>query len=158
MRKYILGIFLLFGVFIWVSAQDYDDEVGNLGGKIQAQRVAFITDRMGLTPSESERFWALNNEYEDKQKTIRERYKPRKLVENMSDAEADQLINSRLDMESELLTLRREYVRRFREIVSPRKLVRFEKADREFKLFVLQKASERRQQNGRRQQFPGRRN
>ena len=51
---------------LWISgaAQDLEGTADSpLGGKVKAARVAYITQRMSLTPQESEKFWALNNEY-----------------------------------------------------------------------------------------------
>lgn len=152
----MLTLFFLAALTTWAGAQDFEDEMDNLGTKIRAQRVAFITERLRLTPNESEKFWAIHNEYEQKQSDIRKRFKPKKTIEDMNDSEADQFINTRMDMESELLSLKRDYIRKFRDVVPARKLVAYEKADRDFKMFMLEKIRERRQQqNVRPQQRPG---
>ncbi|NUQ22431.1 MAG: hypothetical protein HUU34_00645 [Saprospiraceae bacterium] len=156
MRNLMLTLFLIATFATWAGAQEFEEEMDNLGGKIRAQRVAFITERLRLTPNESEKFWAIHNEYEQKQSDIRKRFKPKKTIEDMNDAEADQFINTRMDMESELLSLKRDYIRKFRDVVPARKLVAYEKADRDFKIFMLEKVRERRQQqNTRPQQRPG---
>ncbi len=152
----MLTLFLIATLATWAGAQEFEEEMDNLGGKIRAQRVAFITERLRLTPNESEKFWAIHNEYEQKQSDIRKRFKPKKTIADMNDAEADQFINARMDMESELLSLKRDYIRKFRDVVPARKLVVYEKADRDFKIFMLEKVRERRQQqNARPQQRPG---
>lgn len=156
MRNLLLTLFFMASLGAWAGAQDFEEEMDNLGGKIRAQRVAFITERLRLTPGESEKFWAIHNEYEQKQSDIRKRFKPKKTIEDMNDTEADQFINTRMDMESELLALKRDYIRKFRDVVPARKLVAYEKADRDFKMFMLEKIRERRQQqNVRPQQRPG---
>lgn len=158
MRKYILGALLVIAVAGLAPAQDTDYDVDQLGDKIKAQRVAFITERMKLNSSESERFWSLHNEMEQKQKDIRQRFKPRKKIEEMSESEASQLINDRLDLETELLAIRRDYIRKFRDVVPAKKLVLYERADRDFKLFILEKVRERQQNNRMPQRRPGLRN
>lgn len=155
MRKYILGALLVIAAVGLAPAQDSDYDVDQLGDKIKAQRVAFITERMKLNSSESERFWSLHNEMEQKQKDARQRLKPRKKIEEMNETEAAQFINDRLDLESELLVIRRDYVRRFRDVVPAKKLVLYERADRDFKLFILEKVRERQQNNRLPQRRPG---
>ncbi|MBK8703416.1 MAG: hypothetical protein IPN33_07180 [Saprospiraceae bacterium] len=140
MRNLMLTLFLIATLATWAGAQEFEEEMDNLGGKIRAQRVAFITERLRLTPNESEKFWAIHNEYEQKQSDIRKRFKPKKTIADMNDAEADQFINARMDMESELLSLKRDYIRKFGDVVPARKLVVYEKADRDFKIFMLEKS------------------
>ncbi|HKK78108.1 MAG TPA: hypothetical protein VJ933_00710 [Phaeodactylibacter sp.] len=112
--------------------------------KVQAARVAYITDRLSLTPQEAQQFWAINNEYEDKREAIRHRYRPSSKLELMSDAEVEQHLRDRFDMEAELLALKRQYFERFKSVVSVRKIAMFQKADREFRLELLKKVRERR--------------
>ncbi len=112
--------------------------------KVQAARVAYITDRLSLTPTESQQFWAINNEYEDKKEAIRDRYRPSSKLELMSDAEVEQYLRNRFDMEAELLALKRQYFERFKDVISVRKIAMFRRADREFRLELLKKVQERR--------------
>ncbi|MCO6477045.1 MAG: hypothetical protein J5I94_10520 [Phaeodactylibacter sp.] len=152
MNKQYWIVLLLLGLFTLPGfGQIFDDEP--LGGegrsKIQAARVAYITERLGLTPDESERFWALNNEFEAERDKIRAKYQPPRAVENMSDQEAETFINRRFEMEQELLNLKRAYFPRFKQAVSPRKIALFNKADREFRLEILKRLQERRQNNRR---------
>ena len=112
--------------------------------KVQAARVAYITERLSLTPKESQQFWAINNEYEAKKKAIREEYNASSKLELMSDAEVERYLRGRFDMEAELLALKKQYFERFKDVVSVRKIALFQKADREFRLELLRKVRERR--------------
>lgn len=149
----IIGLLLALPAF----SQLFDDEPvrGEAGAKIKAARVAYITQRLGLTPAESERFWALNNEYENEQDKIRVKYKGGEALESMSDKEVEQLLEGRLQMEQELLNLKRDYFQRFRNAISPRKILLFQKADREFRLELLRRVQERRDSPNRPFRRPG---
>lgn len=140
----LLALFALPGF-----AQIFDDEPlgSEARSKIQAARVAYITQRLGLTTGESQSFWALHNEFEAARDQIRAKYKPIRPLEAMSDEEAEAFINRRFDMEEELLRLKRDYFQRFKEVVSPQKVALFSKADREFRLELLKKVQDRRQNN-----------
>lgn len=131
--------------------QIFDDEPmsGEARSKIQAARVAYITERLGLTPEESERFWPLYNEFETERDKIRGKYKAPRPIESMSDQEAESFINRHFEMEQELLNLKRDYFQRFKKAVSPRKAALFNKADREFRLEILKRLQERKQGNRR---------
>jgi len=144
-KKYWIML-LLSGFFALPAfSQIFDDEpMSNEGrSKIQAARAAYITERLGLTTGESERFWSLYNEFEIERDKVRGKYKAQRSLESMSDKEAEEFINRHFDMEQELLSLKREYFQRLRTVVSPRKIALFNKAEREFRLELLKKAQER---------------
>ncbi len=42
--------------------------------RIEAQRIAFITDQLHLTPDEAARFWPIYNEYKDGLKDLRDEF------------------------------------------------------------------------------------
>lgn len=148
MNKQYWIVLLLLGLFAVPGfAQIFDDEPmsGEARSKIQAARVAYITKRLGLTPAESEGFWALHNEFEAERDKIRTKYQPARPLESMSDQEAEAFINRRFEMEQELLSLKRDYFQRFKKVASPRKIALFIKADKEFRLELLKKMQERRE-------------
>jgi len=128
-------------------AQTLGDDISNpqVRERVQAARVAYITDQLDLTAKESQQFWAINNEYEKARDAIRGKYQPASKLELMSDAEVEQYLRKRFDMEAELLELKRSYFERFRGVVSARKIAMFQKADRQFRLELLRKVRERRE-------------
>ena len=62
--------------------------------RIQAFRIAFFTEKLELTPEESQAFWPLYNEYQEKERAIRESHRNDKSLELMSDEEAEKLIQN----------------------------------------------------------------
>lgn len=115
--------------------------------RIEAQRVAFITQKMELTASESAAFWPVYNEFRQKQKTLRESARPGKSLHMMNDAEAQEVIDSQLAAEADILALRREYFGKLSEIVPPRKLVRLTMLEQQFNREVLNTLRQRRMGN-----------
>ena len=59
MKTQILLFFLL--SVLAVNAQPKD----KIRERIKAQRVAFITDRLSLTPDEAQKFWPIYNQFTD---------------------------------------------------------------------------------------------
>lgn len=116
-------------------------------GQVQAQRVAYITQRLSLTPQESATFWALVNEYELKQQKIKEQYKPTLRIEQMTETQAEQYIQQSMDKDAKLLDLKKTYFEKFKEVVPASKIALFPVADREFKREVLKRAMENRMRN-----------
>ncbi len=142
MRKALLLLMLL--PVVWqLQAQAHG---GRNHQNIEAMRVSFITTEMQLTPAEAEKFWPIYNEYRDKIREIRragtELDKP---VMDLTEDEARAFIEQRLNMEEDLQRLKREYYLRLREVVSARKLILLERAERKFKERLLREMQKRRQ-------------
>ncbi len=145
MKKIIFTLLLFLGIAGPLCAQIVDDELDKPTlERVRAQRVAFITNKLELTTGEAEKFWALENEYEAEKEKIREKYRAGRSIESMSDQEADRFIQDRFTMEGELLSLKKDYYQRFIKIVSPRKIALYNKADREFKRWLLEQIRKRR--------------
>ncbi len=141
-----LLLMLLLGSATLSQAQILDDDSGNpqVRARVQAARVAYITDRLGLTVEESRSFWALENEYDAAKEEVRKKYEPALRPEAMNDEQARAAIRDQLKKEEELLALKRTYFERFMQVVPPRKLAMFPKAEREFRLNLLRRAREQR--------------
>jgi len=108
--------------------------------RVQAERVAFFTERMTLTPAEAEQFWALFNTFQrerDRLNTeIRRRTHVRQAegerrvfdVSNLSDAEVQQLVDNR----ARVIDLERQFHNDLTELLSPRQVLAFYDAERIF--------------------------
>lgn len=138
-RAYSILVFCCMA--LTAAAQDFEEEGGISStalDRVQAQRVAFITEKIDLTSKEAQKFWPVFNEYEKEERKIRKRYQQnmRRLID-MSEQEAREFMKDRFDMEQELLDLKRQYFLQMADIISPRKLAGFNRADREFKKLLL---------------------
>lgn len=140
MTRLILLIMLGLGLTIQISAQDR--RAG--GDRLKSMKVAYITDQLDLTPEESQNFWPLYNELEDKLRQIRKDHRPERIQENISEAEALDLINKTLESEQRELDLKKEYSQKLQTVISPVKLIRLQKAEKQFKRELLNRAKTRR--------------
>lgn len=112
--------------------------------RVQAQRIAYITNRLQLSPTEAAKFWPLFNEYERERRQMR-RQRSAKPVAELSEAEARRLIEDELERETRLLALRKRYYEQFLRVLPARKIALLPVADREFKRDLLQQLRRRRQ-------------
>lgn len=152
MRKTTFGLALLFGLLpLFSQAQPR-----NMQDRIEALRIAFFTEKLQLTPQESQNFWPLYNEYQEKEKTIRQSYKDDKSLELMSDAEAEKLIENTFLMEEQMLGLKKEYYQKMRKVLPVRKVALLSRIERQFKERLLEEWRNR--QEDRQQRMPPRRN
>ncbi|SDX10464.1 hypothetical protein [Aequorivita viscosa] len=128
-------------IFLLVSAAVYSQE--NKYEKIKALKTAYITEQLALTPSEAEKFWPVYNKFDEKFHDLRHKkyddvYK--KLhsgIENLTDEEANKLIDDYLSMESNKLEMRKEKIAALRKVLSPKKIIGLRKAEDDFKRELL---------------------
>jgi hypothetical protein len=102
----------------------------------QAKRNAYITAEIGLTADEAAEFIPLDNEL--KQKLFEAGRECRKLTreslekENVPDATYLKLIDCNLDSRIKALQLEKEYYEKFKQILPPQKLYKYQHADMKF--------------------------
>ena len=136
-------------LFFFVSLFPIQAQPGQMGreGKqrIESQRIAFITQKLNLTPDEATRFWPLYNEYRDALKDLRDDFERPDLM-TISDDEASKLIEQHLQMETKRVELKRNLLTRLRTVISPRKILLLHAAENEFNRELLRKAQEFRRQ------------
>lgn len=148
MKHILLSILsLLFLTTAWAQSPLSEDELSPTAlDRVQAQRVAFITEKIDLTSKEAEKFWPLFNEYEREERRLRKAHQGRqkKRLMDMTDEDAKAELIARFDLEQELLDLKRSYFQKIADVVSPKKLAGFFRADREFKRMLLNRIQQRR--------------
>lgn len=111
--------------------------------RIDAQRVAFITQQLDLSPDEAARFWPIYNEYRDALKEMRDAFE-RPDLETISEQEASSVIEQHLQMEQQKLDLKRTLLTRLRTVVSAKKVLMLHQAEIEFNRELLRRAQEHR--------------
>jgi len=146
MKKWIPVIILFFLSASMMFAQSVDTDMSERQGmkKIKAQRVAFITERIDLTPEEAEEFWPMYNQFENDKKGIQEKYKRKKRVVNMTDQELEKHMLDSFARDQEVLDLKKSYFQKFKKILPVRKLAMFQIAEKEFRKNIVGKLKENR--------------
>ena len=149
MKAIITVIMFSLAGMLGLTAQDLDmSRMERMSERIEAQKVAFITNQLALTAEESAQFWPIYNEYKAKEKEKRRSVHPGKELQYLTDAEAEELFSKSMQIEEELVDLKREYFVRMKEVLSARKIVRLQHLEREFNLQVLNKLRQARQGKG----------
>lgn len=131
-------------------AQQNHHKKGNGEGKskpnkenIEAQKIAFITKRVNLTPEEAKVFWPVYNEYDAKRKDLKKTYKNNEFrneeIETISEKEAEQMLDNQLNEAQKLLDLRKEYLSKFKAILPATKVLKLHDAERDFQKVMIDK-------------------
>lgn len=136
--KYLLSLFAVILIISSVHGQRRD--FGKMREEIKAQKAAFITRKLELTPEEAEVFWPLYNEYQEKEMELRPDFERPGRV---SEERARELLNQYFENEEKRLNLQKNYYSRFLNVLPAGKVVRLHMAEREFKQILLERIKQR---------------
>jgi hypothetical protein len=148
MKKITATVLIYFIVFVAI-AQPTKKEHEKRWEKYRAEKVAFLTSNLELTPDEAQKFWPVYNQLEkerwEAQKFRREMEE--KMLEaevTMSDNKIKQLTREfagSLRKEADLLT---NYNEKFLEILPSSKVLNLYKAENEFRIHMIKKFRDKR--------------
>ncbi|WP_167609397.1 hypothetical protein [Maribellus sediminis] len=147
-------IFAIIFISLFLVSQGFSQEKNRDGNqdrweKYRSEKVAFLTNKLDLTPQEAEKFWpvynAMEKERSEVQKSRRDLEKQvREATEQSSDHEIIKLTRefaSNLEKEGMLAT---EYNEKFLKILPPQKVLKMYKAEGEFRMYMFRKFREHR--------------
>jgi hypothetical protein len=156
--KKLLLIFSFLALLTSVSAQEDDlpTQDPKARDKIQAARVAYITDQLGLTPEEAEKFWPIYREFSEKRQSLRKQFRqerknpdPGKTQEQLD----QELVEQNLKLKQQELDLEKDYSSRLLKVISAQKLKTLPDAERRFRQMILDQIQRRQTQMERREQM-----
>ena len=112
--------------------------------KIKALKVAFITERIGLTSGEAQQFWPIYNEHEKVMEDLRitERTEIRAKLRNLdavSDSEANKLLERFLNLEAEKQAENEKFIKQVNELLAAKKTILLLKAEEDFKRELIKR-------------------
>ena len=139
-RKIIVVVLMLASMML-VSPQSSSQTRGKGGwqDKMKAERVAYLTDVMGITSSEAEKFWPVYNEMAAERKSSFE--KAMRSFKTLNDAvkagkpeaEISVLLNNYLKANAASRAVELKYVPRFNKILSVEKVAKLFVGEEEFR-------------------------
>lgn len=143
MKKLLFATVLLLIVNI-VHAQNEDARQ-----KIESAKIALISERLGLTPDDAQKFWPIYNEYSQKRREnhkefaqARRKFNP----ETATEKETQQMLKLGREVKERQLKLEGEYSDRMLKVIDSKQLMSLQNAEREFKRMLLDRLDQRRQQ------------
>ena len=130
MNKILIVTVSLFLLMCNISIAQKDRKMDNLKSK----KIAFITDELMLTPEQAEKFWPLYNAHSKNKKEDRfEKRSSEVDFNNMTDAEANELLNRMISNEESKLIQKKEFVDKLKSILDTKQIVLLFRAERKFK-------------------------
>ncbi|MBN1387730.1 MAG: hypothetical protein JW965_04740 [Bacteroidales bacterium] len=143
MKKYYLLIF-----FILCTGMVFGQ--GNRREVFDAQKVAFFTRHLDLSAAEAKLFWPIYDEFTEKRdEIVQERNSISRDVgqnfRNMSEKELEEAGDKLISLNLKEAELKAEYHEKFKEVLTPSKVVRLYNAENGFKNYLLNQLRSRRE-------------
>lgn len=132
-KSIALVIAFFMAMIAGLDAQNATPDKDRIKQKIRTHKIAFITDRLSLTEKEAEKFWPLYREYENEKKTLKEERIFKDWKEEMTDQEADKMLENMMDVKIKEVEIEKKYVSKFKNVISSKKIMKLYKAERDFK-------------------------
>ena len=138
MKNWIYSLLFSLAFTIPAMAQKKND-------KIESIRAAFITQKLDLTPEESQKFWPIYNSYREEFKQLavkRNQLRKAAFKDQSNAAPVDDL-----KIDSEILSLKRRYRQEFSKVLPRTKAALVYPAEREFTQQLIRHLPKRNQKN-----------
>ncbi len=126
----LLLLALGIGLAAPVSAQTERDLIELLRSQIKTDRQAIVAENMNLSETQSEKFWPLYKEYMSRRDSLIDRrvailtdFRDNRM--GMTAQQARQILTDALELEADIVSLKRQYVRDFQKVLGPRAALRF---------------------------------
>ncbi len=146
MKKVILTMLVALIAGFQSQAQNIPQGKENARSKLEAARIAMITERLNLTPEQAEKFWPLYNQYAQERRALQqEALKAREGLDmqHLTEEQSQQLIKAHQKFKQEKLNLENKYAAKMNTVISARQMVALRRAEDDFRKMVLRRLEER---------------
>lgn len=138
--KHIWIASLLFLFPFLLKAQDK----GGRSQEIESFKVAFLTQKMDLTPAEAKIFWPIYNDFQKEQNALRKlrmqnviSFRKVDEIDNLSDAEVQTLITNELDFKQKSLNVEKKYYTKLKTSLPIKVVGKYYRSQEAFKKELL---------------------
>lgn len=112
---------------------------------VEAAKVAYLTDKMGLTPEQAQKFWPIYNEHEAKRRELVKGYRIdfRQDVDALTDEQVQARVDKIFDLKAKELALDKEYSYKYQKVISVKQLVKLYRGERAFTKLLLRRLDDK---------------
>ncbi len=110
--------------------------------KIEAAKIALITERLNLSPEQAEKFWPVYREYSNRNKEIRKEFEQARRTfdpNSATEEENKRMLEMANAIKQQQLDLEQEYSQRILNVITSRQLNNLRKAESDFKEMLLRR-------------------
>jgi hypothetical protein len=139
MNILLVMVFIFGQVFLFSgNAQEEESRLERL----KSQKVAFLTDRIGLSTEDAQKFWPVYNEmsekmdklWEERKENIKKLYHP---DQSLSEAEKEAAVDEYINYSLKKANLEMKYHEEFKKILTIDQVIKLYGAEHEFKKKML---------------------
>lgn len=107
---------------------------------VESAKVAFLSDKMALSPEQAQRFWPLYKEYETKRREIMHtRLHKGQDLDNLNDQELRAMVDNMFDRRQQELDLEKDYHTKYQRVITPKQIVLLYRSEHEFTKLLLKR-------------------
>lgn len=138
--KFFIVISILLGtVTLWAQGKLSEEK----RKEFEAQKIAFFTQALELTPEEAAVFWPLYNEMmkkiREQDAKVWEMYRQAHKAKKLTPEQEEQQVIDMLEHEQKMLDIKKKYYLRLLKVVPAQKIARLDRTERKFHKQLLQK-------------------
>jgi len=129
-KTFNLILYILFIYNISYAQQNNKED------KMLSIKIAYITEKIELTSKQSEKFWPVYFELEDKLRAIN---KQKRNFDNLSDEQLKEALMQQFKDEKRKIEIKESYINKFLDIISIRQLYNLYKSEKSFKRELIKR-------------------
>lgn len=115
--------------------------------KVKAIHIAVITNKLGLTPEQAEKFWPIYNEFNEKRKQMRKDFKAEQArmgKTQLTEEQKQKLVELGFQLKQQEVELEKNYSGRLLKVISTDQVLKLPAAERDFQRMLIQQLQQRR--------------
>lgn len=117
--------------------------------KVESMKIAYLTQRLDLSPEEAQVFWPVYNKFSDELETIRKSHrgnikKAREDFDELSEKEIEKLVDSEIVFRQNELDVMKKYHPQFKQVLPIKKVAKLYRSEEDFKRKLLEMLQEKR--------------
>ena len=141
-------LFILSLILFFANTTIYSQE--NRQGKLEAFKIAFITQELDLTSKEAQQFWPVYNEHQKEMKTLRvQSNKLRSNIrknggfESISNDKAENYLDQFIEIETQIQSEKISLFTKLKPILPAKKILKLYRAEQDFNRKILERLKNR---------------
>ena len=140
----LLSIVLLlccFTISSYAQGEHRNSDRKKMKGKMEAQKIAFITQELDLSTEEAQQFWPVYNEYTKELEAIKKDRPNRREMQDkvLTDSEAASQLSTMIETEKRHTAIKEDYIGQMKNVLSIQKVAKLFRLEHRFKREMLNK-------------------
>jgi hypothetical protein len=154
----LVSLLMLSGMMVSIAQEEATEPATKPDTKAQEKikdlRIAYISDKLGLTPQQAEKFWPVYREFVQERAKLRTELKAAQLNAGTADQQKQQqIIDLGLKIKQQELDLEKKYSGQLLQVINAQQMLNLHKAEQEFRAMIINQLQQRRLMQQRKENF-----